>query len=101
LNVFPSITKLEKEWRERVLVEIQSSLVKLMGNSTTLSDYAEHASRIDSEILKGRKLLFVAHSQGNLFANKAYDYAMGEIPSDAIGVIHVAPASLILNGDYN
>jgi len=47
-------------------------------------------------------MLLVAHSQGNLFVNQAYDYAKNQLNGDAssVAVIHIAPASIIINGNY-
>src|SRR5699024_2769888 len=59
--------------------EIVRTLTAFMGDTTaTQINYVEHSSRIDNWVLEGKKLLFVAHSQGNLFANAAYRYARGK-----------------------
>lgn len=42
----------------------------------------------------------MAHSQGNLFANSAYQYALQKVSEDAVKVVHVAPASPLVYGDY-
>lgn len=76
------------------------TLTSLLGNPPTLANYAEHRSRIDSYLLEGRKLLFFAHSQGNLFATSAYDYAVAKSSSASVKVVHVAPASPTLRGEY-
>jgi hypothetical protein len=74
-------------------------LAKLAGNTPSLlSDYAEHRLRIDSTTLEGRKILLVAHSQGNLFVNEAYKYAITKTPVSAVKVVHIAPASPITSG---
>jgi hypothetical protein len=44
--------------------------------------------------------LFVAHSQGNLFANAAYQYAAAKIGAEAVKVVHIAPASPTLSGPH-
>ena len=75
-------------------------LTTLAANPPTMATYAEHQTRIDSMLLEGRKLLFVAHSQGNLFANAAYAYAVGKVGSEAAKVVHIAPASPTLNGPH-
>ena len=48
----------------------------------------------------GSKLLFVSHSQGNLFANQAYNYAESDIGSDSVKTVHIAPAYITLNGEH-
>ena len=40
-----------------------------------------------------KKMLFLAHSQGNLFVNAAYDHAVGLTDAKSVRVVHVAPAS--------
>lgn len=57
-------------------------------------------TKIDSWVLEGKKLLFVAHSQGNLFVNTAYTYTTSKVSSDSVKVIHIAPASPIINGPH-
>jgi hypothetical protein len=72
----------------------------LINASPTAVDYAEHRVRLDTWMLEGKKLLFVAHSQGNLFANAAYDYAKSKVGEESVKVVHVAPASFKINGPH-
>jgi hypothetical protein len=94
-----------KDVADAIFGEIQISntqrLVALLNNSPTEVNYAEHKARLDNWVLEGRKLLFVPHSQGNLFANAAYDYVKGKAGyEDSIKVVHVAPASVKTNGAH-
>ncbi len=75
-------------------------MTTLLGNPPTELNYAEHRARIDSMILEGRKLVFVAHSQGNLFVNPAYDYAVGQVDAQSVKVVHIGPASPLLKGPH-
>ena len=77
-----------------------NNLTTLLGNPPTTSNYVEHRTRIDNWVLEGKKILFVAHSQGNLFANAAYNYALTKITSDSVKVVHIAPASPTLSGEH-
>lgn len=77
-----------------------SQLTSLLGNPPTLANYMEHQSRIDNWILEGKKILFVAHSQGNLFANAAYAYAAPKAAAGSVKVVHIASASPTLNGEH-
>ena len=79
---------------------IVQRLTTQLGNPPTAVNYEEHKSRIDSWILEGYKLLFVAHSQGNLFANASYNYAKTKTSEESIKIVHVAPASPELNGEH-
>lgn len=76
------------------------SLTSLIGNPPTTANYVEHQAKIDNWVLKGFKLLFVAHSQGNLFANAAYQYTTTKVDIDSVKVVHVAPASPSVNGAH-
>ena len=75
-------------------------LTTLLANPPTIENYVEHRSRIDNWVLEGKKLLFVAHSQGNLFANAAYNYALTKTSADSVKVVHIAPASPALKGSH-
>lgn len=75
-------------------------LASLAGNPNTAEDYAEHQARISNWILEGKSLLFVAHSQGNLFANEAYRFAQASLPEESLKVVHIAPASVQLYGPH-
>ncbi|WP_220271704.1 hypothetical protein [Shewanella morhuae] len=86
-----------REWFQAKAIE---QLATLVSNPPTISNYMEHKTRIDNWVLEGRKLLFVAHSQGNLFVNAAHDYAKNKVPTNSLKVIHIAPASPILNGQH-
>jgi len=84
--------------------DMQASAVKTLtgwvADPPTIANYAEQQSRIESFILEGKKLLFFAHSQGNLFATSAYDFATTKVSHDSVKVVHVAPASPTLRGSY-
>lgn len=85
------------DWYEANAVK---ELTELIGDPPTTQNYAEHQARIDTWILEGNKLLFVAHSQGNLFANSAFDYAAARTASGSVGLVHIAPASPTLRGSH-
>jgi len=62
-------------------------------------EYAGHHKQIDSHLQQEHKLLLVAYSQGNLFANAAYDYIKTNLSNaKQLELIHIAPASVTLNG---
>jgi hypothetical protein len=79
---------------------MQGFLFSSINNSSTEINYAEHKAMIDNWIAEDKKLLFVAHSQGNLFANTAYDYVKNKAGEESVKVVHVAPASIKLNGKH-
>ncbi|MHB1678213.1 MAG: hypothetical protein ACYCSS_11870 [Sulfuriferula sp.] len=49
---------------------------------------------------KGQVLLLVAHSQGNLFLNQAYDHILPSVGSNGVVAVQIAPASPTLRGPY-
>lgn len=61
---------------------------------------ARHRQGVDAAIASGAGLLIYAHSQGNLFAEKAYDYYLTKASSASVRVIHVAPASTNTRGPH-
>lgn len=91
---------------------IAAQLLAAQKTNTELN-YSFHKDTIDAAVKTGTKLLFVAHSQGNLFANAAYKYAITAItkngikqsfgdvyfsPESMIRMVHIAPASIETHG---
>lgn len=66
----------------------------------TAGDYITHETRIKALATERKKLLFVAHSQGNLFVNHAYQVALTQVTAANAKVVHIAPASPTLNGTH-
>lgn len=95
-----SFVDFKKDIDDARLAVMVNAITSSRANPPTMTNYVEHRSRLDNLILEGKKLLFVAHSQGNLFANAAYDYARTKVSADSVKVVHIAPASPILNGKY-
>ncbi|MBL4831065.1 MAG: hypothetical protein JKY55_14415 [Aliivibrio sp.] len=56
----------------------------------------------DSLAWSGKKLIYIAHSQGNLWVNESFQSILDQQGYDAsnIKTIHIAPASPTVNGDY-
>ncbi|WP_245587299.1 hypothetical protein [Comamonas composti] len=72
----------------------------LLSDPPTAVDYAQHRISIDTLVTEGQKMLFIAHSQGNLFVNPAYDYAKSKLSTDSVAAVHIAPASITLRGPH-
>ena len=71
------------------------------------ANYTDHINQLTAYIDAGQKLLLIAHSQGNLFANRAFEHILNNYPityrctdksCDSVKIIHVAPASQNLYG---
>lgn len=71
-----------------------------LSNPPSQADTASHIAELQRQIAKGRKLLLVAHSQGSLFVNTAYDAVLPATSNDAMKVVHVGPASATARGPY-
>lgn len=97
---FVAVDSIIKTYKDTLRAEAAASLTYWRNNPATIHDYNEHRSRIDNWILEGKKLLFIAHSQGNLFANEAYRYATTKTSSNSIKLVHVAPASVLTYGPH-
>ena len=85
------------DWYQAQVVQ---KLTTLFANPPTEVNYQEHRVRLDNILLEGRKLLLVAHSQGNLFANAAYTHALTKVDAASVKLVHIAPASPIVNGPH-
>ncbi|MDR2904926.1 MAG: hypothetical protein LBU73_03125 [Helicobacteraceae bacterium] len=89
--------KIEMEFTKALI-----NVFEYFDNSPTAADLAEHRSKINRLFAANNKLLFVAHSQGNLFAAFAYDYAVGLKSEKWVKVVHIAPVMPVnqLKGPY-
>lgn len=86
-----------------VLNQLVNNTLRLMtyfSNSPTAANRADHNTRLWRYADDGNQLLLVAHSQGNLFVNSAYDSLMRFKPEAKARVVHVAPAAPTLRGEH-
>lgn len=67
-------------------------------NSVVVSE--RHKAQIGQWVSRQKGLLFLAHSQGNLFVNLAYAHALTLTDAGSVRVVHVAPASPTLSGPH-
>ena len=86
--------------KQDLQAQIARNLTGLLANPPTSVNYAEHRLRIDNFVVEGKKMVFFAHSQGNLFVNPAATYARSRSSAEAVKVVHVAPASPTLSGPH-
>ena len=92
--------KLAENIYTAISTRLVASFAKLVSNPPTELDYAEHRLTVDKLATEGQKILMVAHSQGNLFMNPAYDYAKTKLPSNSVAPVHLAPASMTVRGPH-
>ncbi len=99
-NTISSASDILDAIAERDKAELIQKLSSLLGDPPSINNYQEHQAKIDNWVLKGFKLLYVAHSQGNLFVNEAYRYTTTKVDAESVKVVHIAPASPIVNGPH-
>lgn len=83
-----------------VISRVMAAVASMISDPPLLETYAKHRIMLDALAIEGQKLLFVAHSQGNLFVNQAYDYVAPKIGDSSVAVVHIAPASPTLRGAH-
>lgn len=83
-----------------ISTKVAESWSRLLSNPPTALNHTQHRLTIDTLATEGQKMLFVAHSQGNLFVNPAYDYAKTKFSTNSVAVAHIAPASLTTRGPH-
>lgn len=82
------------------LVRDTLKLITLFKDSPTYENRANHMERLWRHADEGSSVVLVAHSQGNLFVNSAFDALKAFKPDAQAQVVHVAPASPTLRGEY-
>lgn len=94
-----------------VLAKITTLSTLLAENPPTAEDTANHTAQLVAAGQRAERAVLVAHSQGNLFVNAAYDaylahsrqvgqYRGEDTNHVAAQVVHIAPASPTLRGPY-
>lgn len=83
-----------------VMTHAMAGAASAVSHPPTAADHAEHRARLDTLAAEGQKLLLIGHSQGNLFLNAAFDHVKPKIGASSVAVVHIAPASILLNGPY-
>jgi hypothetical protein len=99
-ELMTSIALMFESFIDHATQQVKIALIGMTHDSPTAIDYAEHKTRIDNWIIEGNRQLFVAHSQGNLFANAAYDYAVAKVGENSVRTIHIAPPTSVLKGPH-
>ena len=82
------------------VTNVTAALTSILGDSDTQGVLAAHRAQLDDQAAQGRKMLLVAHSQGNLFVNEAHDYIEQEVGVASVEVVHIAPATRSLRGPH-
>lgn len=82
------------------LRQIAAGWARMLADPPTESDIEAQLAKLRTLADDGASFALVAHSQGNLFVNAAYDGVRRSHPDVHAGVIHIAPASPTLRGAY-
>lgn len=99
-SFFPNSSQLFSSLYTDLNSKILAGWSYFLSNPPTAADYAQHDTRLTALATEGQKLILVAHSQGNLFVNHAYDYITPLVGVNSVAVAHIAPASSTLRGGY-
>lgn len=100
LTVIATVPRFTFDLIQREVLDSIVAALKFTAPIAERETYLKHERDLQQSLLEGNKIIMIAHSQGNLFVNKAYQYAISKTDSSAVGVIHVAPASIRLNGNH-
>ena len=87
------------DWFQQATREIASTYD--LAEAVIDDDLYAHVQRYKGLLMEGNRILVVAHSQGNLYANAAYTNLASDnrMPMDAFGILSVAtPASRVAGG---
>lgn len=99
-SAIPSLAALLGSFFDAYTTAAVKGLISGVGEPGMASVSARHKEQIDRWAGLNRKMLFLAHSQGNLFVNQARTHAVGRTGNEHVRVIHVAPASPTLSGRH-
>jgi len=83
-----------------MLGQMFSGYSQMLSNPPTAADVAAQLQKLRSLADEDYSFVLIAHSQGNLFVNSAYDGLRSSHPDARSGVVHVAPASPTLRGEH-
>lgn len=82
------------------LNRIVAEFARRLSDPPTAADLAAHNAKLQKYAEDGYPVVLIAHSQGNLFVNSAFDTLRRSKPDAPAKVVHIAPASPTLRGDY-
>jgi hypothetical protein len=83
-----------------MLGQMFSGYSQMLSSPPTAADVAQHLTKLRALADEEASFVLIAHSQGNLFVNSAYDGLRRSHPDTKVGVVHVAPASPTLRGEH-
>ena len=111
-TVFNGFTDWINSYQDYLITQVPSAIAARFGIANLASliigdeteaiwqTEVEHRQRLETTINEGRKLVMVAHSQGNLFVHEAYKNALKLTTSNFVKVVHTASASPFTHGPH-
>lgn len=96
----PSLVQFLDDLFDLSRAALMRELTASLGSPSMGEVAARHRDQIDLWTGQQKKMLFFAHSQGNLFVNRAYAHAASKSEGKDVRVVHVAPASPTLSGAH-
>jgi hypothetical protein len=96
----PALKALLNQFVSDFITAASSAVGYYTANPPTAIDYAAQDNALTTLAAAGRRLLLVAHSQGNLFVDPAYDFIQPVVGSTRVKAVQIAPASPTLRGQY-
>lgn len=99
-GIFPNAISLFDALYTTFTTKLAAIISGILSNPPTEADYATHNAQLDALAADGQKLMLVAHSQGNLFMNHAYDHILPVVTKNRVAAAHIAPASPTLHGEH-
>lgn len=99
-SAIPSLVQFLDDLFDLSRAALMRELTSHLGDPNMGEVAARHRDQIDLWAGQQKKMLFFAHSQGNLFVNLAYAHAASKSEGKEVKVVHVAPASPTLSGSH-
>jgi hypothetical protein len=100
IGIIPSIANLIGSLFSTVTNKILALTALLTSTPPTALTMATNNADLDRLAANGQYFTLIAHSQGNLFLNQAYDHILPTVGASGVQAVHIAPASPTLRGDY-
>jgi hypothetical protein len=83
-----------------MLGQMFSGYSQMLSSPPTAADVASQLQKLRGLADEEASFVLIAHSQGNLFVNSAYDGLQSSHSDTKVGVVHIAPASPTLRGEH-
>lgn len=82
----PALGSLLSALGNDVLAQIVAGLTSSESHPPTIRDYSAQKTLLDAHITQKEKIILIAHSQGNLFMNVAYNYGVAKTTQNQYSV---------------